>query len=203
MSLTRKMLKAMSIEDEKIDQIIEAHAESIEALKADRDEYKEKISSMEGIKEELEELKARNSENWEDKYNSIKEDFENYKNEISLKELKIQKEKAIRSYFDGKGITGKNLDIAMRGIKSDFDKIDIENGRIKDYSFLDDLISGEYSGLISKEYIEGANTPNPPNTNNNTIPMNQDDIMKIKDTSERQKAWAVYLMNEDKNNKGV
>ena len=32
-SLTRKMLKAMGIEDEKIDQIIEAHSETVDALK--------------------------------------------------------------------------------------------------------------------------------------------------------------------------
>ena len=34
MALTRKMLKAMGIEDEKIEQIIEEHVESIDGLKA-------------------------------------------------------------------------------------------------------------------------------------------------------------------------
>lgn len=33
MSLTRKMLRAMGIEDDKADQIIEAHAETVDALK--------------------------------------------------------------------------------------------------------------------------------------------------------------------------
>ena len=36
MAFTRKMLKAMNIEDEKIDQIIDAHSETVDALKADR-----------------------------------------------------------------------------------------------------------------------------------------------------------------------
>ena len=40
MALTRKMLKAMGIEDEKIDQIIEAHTETTDALKQQRDEAK-------------------------------------------------------------------------------------------------------------------------------------------------------------------
>ena len=44
MSLTRKMLKAMGIEEEKIDQIIEAHSETVDALKKDRDTYKENAS---------------------------------------------------------------------------------------------------------------------------------------------------------------
>ena len=41
MGFSRKMLKAMNIEDEKIDQIIDAHSETVDALKADRDAYKE------------------------------------------------------------------------------------------------------------------------------------------------------------------
>ena len=34
MALTRKMLKAMGIEDDKIDQIIEAHTETVDGLKS-------------------------------------------------------------------------------------------------------------------------------------------------------------------------
>ena len=37
LALTRKKLKAMGIEDEKIDQIIDEHAESVNALKAKLD----------------------------------------------------------------------------------------------------------------------------------------------------------------------
>ena len=39
MALTRKMLKAMGIEDEKIDQIIEAHTETTDPLTRERDVY--------------------------------------------------------------------------------------------------------------------------------------------------------------------
>ena len=39
MALTRKMLKAMGIEEDKIEQIIEAHSETVDSLKADRDSY--------------------------------------------------------------------------------------------------------------------------------------------------------------------
>ena len=45
MALTRKMLKAMGIEEEKIDQIIEAHTETVDALKADRDKLKRTLKS--------------------------------------------------------------------------------------------------------------------------------------------------------------
>ena len=47
------MLKAMGIEDEKIDQIIDEHAESVNALKAQRDEFKEAAGKADGYKKEL------------------------------------------------------------------------------------------------------------------------------------------------------
>ena len=40
MAFTRKMLKALGIEEDKIDQIMDAHVEVVDALKADRDTYK-------------------------------------------------------------------------------------------------------------------------------------------------------------------
>ena len=58
LALTRKMLKAMGIEDEKIDQIIEEHVESIDGLKAERDRYKTGAEEAEGLRKQLEEAKA-------------------------------------------------------------------------------------------------------------------------------------------------
>lgn len=58
MALTRKMLKAMGIEDEKIDQIIDEHAESVNALKAQRDEFKDAAGKADGYKKELEDRKS-------------------------------------------------------------------------------------------------------------------------------------------------
>ena len=46
MSLTRKMLKAMGIEEDKIEQIIEAHTDVTDSLKADRDKYKEDAENL-------------------------------------------------------------------------------------------------------------------------------------------------------------
>ena len=68
MSLTRKFLSAMGIEQEKIDQIIEAHTETVDALKADRDKYKEQAGELVGLKDELDKAKAD--------YEKMKDDYE-------------------------------------------------------------------------------------------------------------------------------
>ena len=45
MALTRKYLSALGLEADKIDQIIEAHTESLEGIKSERDKYKEQIDN--------------------------------------------------------------------------------------------------------------------------------------------------------------
>ena len=42
MALKRNFLSALGIEADKIDEIINAHAETVDALKEERDEYKKK-----------------------------------------------------------------------------------------------------------------------------------------------------------------
>lgn len=57
MALTRKMLKAMGIGEEQIDQIIEAHADTVDALKEERDALKGKAQKLAGVQKELDDTK--------------------------------------------------------------------------------------------------------------------------------------------------
>ena len=78
MSLTRRMLKAMGIEDEKIDEIITAHSETVDALKEQRDQYKADAEKLPSVQRELQSLKDAENQNggsaWEVKYNAMKEE---------------------------------------------------------------------------------------------------------------------------------
>ena len=53
MALTRKALSTMGIEDDKIDQIISMHTETVNALKEERDKYKDGAEKLETVKKEL------------------------------------------------------------------------------------------------------------------------------------------------------
>ena len=66
MGLTRKMLEAMGIENDKIESIIEAHSETVTALKAEREHYKEVAESVD------------TSEDWKAKYEKEHSDFESF-----------------------------------------------------------------------------------------------------------------------------
>ena len=186
MSLTRKMLKAMGIEEEKIDQIIEAHSETVDSLKADRDNYKKDADQLKSVQKELNDLKAKGDDGWKEKHDKLKGEFDKYKGDIEAKETKANKEKAVRAFYESKGITGKNLEIAMRGSRAEIDGIELDGDKIKDNSALDALVKGDFSGLVATTTTKGANTANPPANNGGKTGKTKEEIMAIRDPAVRQ-----------------
>ena len=186
MSLTRKMLKAMGIEEEKIDQIIEAHSETVDSLKADRDAYKNDADKLKTVQKELDDLKAKGDDGWKEKHDKLKGEFDKYKSDIEAKETKANKEKAVRAFYESKGITGKNLEIAMRGSRAEIDGIELDGDKIKDNSALDALVKGDFSGLVATTTTKGANTANPPANNGGKTGKTKEEIMAIRDPAVRQ-----------------
>lgn len=170
MALTRKFLKAMGIEEEKIDQIIEAHTETVSGLKDSLEKAEAAAKDLPGVQKELDsakaDLEAAKKDGWKDKHDALKKEFEDYKTGVTAKETKAAKEAAVRSYYESKGITGKALDIAMRGSGTEIEALELgEDGKIKDVSALDALVTGTFSGLVSTTTTTGANTANPPANN--------------------------------------
>lgn len=197
MALTRKMLKAMGIEDEKIDQIIDAHTETVDGLKDSLEKAQADAKALPGVQKELdaakEELKAAKNDGWKDKHDKLKAEFDAYKGEQTAKETKAAKEAAARAYYQSKGITGKALDIAMRGSGAEIAALELDGDKIKDAAALDALVKGDFSGLVGTTTTEGAPTANPPSNNGGKQYTNKSDIMAIKDRTERRAAIAANM----------
>lgn len=213
MALTRKFLKAMGIEDEKIDQIIEAHSstvdglkDQIDTLKADAGNAEETKTKLADLQKQLDkanaDLEAAKHDGWKDKHDALKKEFEDYKAGVNAKETKAAKEAAARAYYESKGITGKALDIAMRGSGAEIEALELADGKIKDAAALEALVKGDFSGLVSTTTTTGANTATPPA---NTVGgMSRADIYKKDDkgryvmsTAERQKAIAESMAKNE------
>lgn len=195
MSLTRKALVAMGIEAEKIEQIIEMHTEVVDAIKAERDTAKEDAKKFKAdsdklanVEKELTELKEKGEkpDAYKVKYEAIKEEFDAYKGEISAKETKAAKSKAYRDMLKEIGISEKRLDSVMR--VADLDSIELEDGAIKGVEELKESAKNEWADFIVSEGTVGAKTPTPPA--NNGGKMSKDDILKIENDTERQRAIA-------------
>lgn len=200
MALTRKLLKGMSLTDEQMDTIIEAHAETVDGLKGRISDLEEQVKDIPGIQKKLEQAEAAlaDAENggWKEKHDNVKKEFDEYRKAQTEKETKAAKEAAVRAYFESKNIAGKCLEIAMRGCRDEIEALELEDGKIKDASALDALIAGDFSGLVGTNSVRGADTANPPANTGGTTARTREEILKIKDTSERQKAWADYLRSE-------
>lgn len=200
MSLTRKMLKAMGIEEEKIDQIIEAHTETVDAIKEQREAYKADAEKLPGVQRELDALKNNGGNDYKAKYEKEKKDFQDYKNGIAEKESAAAKEKAARAYFESKGIPADSMGLVIRGAKAEISGLELDGEKIKDSTALDTLLSGDYKGLIGKTTTKGTDTKTPPNTSGGI--KSREEIYKKDDkgryilsTAERQAALAESMAN--------
>ena len=187
MAFTRKFLKNMGLTDEQVDTVIDAHTEVVDALKKERDGYKESADKLEAVTKERDELKAGGD--YKDKYEKEHKAFEEYKSGVTAKETRAAKEKAVRAYLESKSITGGNLDIAMRGLGAEIDAAELDGDKIKDTKPLDELIGGTYKGLVVTSKVTGRDTPNPPGNGDGKV-VDKASIMAIKDAKERQKAIA-------------
>lgn len=196
MALTRKSLKAMGLTDEQVDSIVEMHAETVDGLKEKLKTAEDKANKLDDVEKELNDLKANSGDDWKTKYENEHTAFENFKKDQTAKETKAAKEKAVKAYFEGKNITGANLDIAMRGCRDEIGAIELDGDKIKDTAALDALVGGTFAGLVVTKTTKGAQTANPP-ANNGGSKLTKADIFKKDDhgryvmsTAERQKALA-------------
>lgn len=168
MSLTRKMLKAMGIEDEKIDQIIEAHTETVDALKEQRNQYKADAEKLPEVQKQLDtanqQLESAEKDSWKVKYDALKEDFDAYKADQDAKEAKSAKEKAYTELLKAAGIPDKRIAAVLK--VSDLDTVELDdNGAAKDADKLTEGIKAEWADFIPTTVEKGADTANPPESN--------------------------------------
>lgn len=197
MALSRKFLSALGIEADKIDEIIDAHAATVNALKeerdnykADADRYKDTKKELDRVSNELETLKAEGGkeDTYKVKYDALKEDFDNYKNGIEAEKTKTSKTKAYKELLKEIGISEKRIDAVAR--IADLDKIELDKeGKIKKADDLKNSLKEEWSDFIESTHTEGADVSNPPKKTGGQT-MTKDEIMQIKDAGERQAAIA-------------
>lgn len=191
MAFTRKMLKAMGIEDEKIDQIIDAHSETVDALKADRDAYKEDAAKLAAVQKELDELKAKGDDGYKAKYEAEKAAHDKLKSEITAKETKKAKTDAYRELLKGANIDEKRIATILRAEAPTIDKIELDaDGKIKNAEQYTESIKSDWADFIVTQSAKGANTATPPANGGAATTKTKEDILKIKDAGERQKAIA-------------
>lgn len=175
MALTRKFLSALDIEPDKIDEIINAHVDTVDALKAERDAikkeaeiYRDDAKKLPDVQKELDELKNAQGNNlFEARYNEMKEDrdkvkaeFDKYKSDVDAKEVRRKKESAYRKLLLDANISDKRVDKIIK--VSDIDGMELDkDGNLKDSENLSKSIRDEWGDFIVTEHQAGANVSTP------------------------------------------
>lgn len=200
MSLTRKMLKAMGIEEEKIDQIIEAHSETVDSLKADRDSYKEDAEKLKDVQKELDGLKAKGDDGWKEKYDNLKGEFDKYKTDVQEKETHNKKVEAYKAILKDANLSEKGIEKAVK--YADWDKIEIDtDGKLKGANDHIKAVREEWAEYVTTTTTTGAKTSTPPANNGTGTGKTKEEIMAIKDGSVRRAEMAKnpHLFGLDQN----
>lgn len=187
MALTRKMLTAMGIEPDKVDQIIESHSETVEGLKKQAEELREQASKVPNLEKEIEELKAAQpTEDWQAKYDELKSEFDSYKVKVENEQAAAEKSRLYRSMLREAGVDERRIDAILK--VTDMGGITVKDGAIENPEAVKEAIASEWGGFITQTSTQGAKVDEPPTSAG--AKMTRDEIMAIKDTSARQKAIA-------------
>lgn len=188
MALTRKFLSTLGIEDDKVDEIIAKHAETVNGLKDERDGYKEKANKLDDVTKELETLKKANKGDdiYKVKYEGIKEEFDTFKKDLAKKETTANKRKAYMQLLKDANISEKRHEAILK--ITELDNLELgEDGKFKNNDELKKEIETEWADFKVTEKKQGAKIDTPP-ANNGAGSVTREDIRKIKDPVARQKA---------------
>jgi hypothetical protein len=157
----------------------------------EKERYKAKLTEIDALKE-----KAQNAEDsvttagkWKEKYDALELELKNYKAEVAKKETRSAKEAAYKEVLKDAGIPEKHYAKILK--YSDVDGIDLDDkGKAKNAKELLASVKEEWSDHIETQGKQGASISNPPANNGGGTGKTKDEIMKIKDSAERQKAIA-------------
>ena len=186
MALTRKFLEALGIEQAKIDEIILAHTEVTDSLKADRDSYKEKAEKYDQTKTELDKAKSEldkvSKDEYKTKYESLEAEFNKYKTDIAEKEVKGRKEEAYKKMLKEIGVNEKSIDAILKVKDLSTIKLD-DKGGIVDVDTLKESEKKDWEGFIIESEVHGQNPSTPPDNDKEKIDvsnMSMEDYIKAR-----------------------
>lgn len=179
-----------NISASKFDDVAKAINAAVGKEFVEKKRYNDKLTEIDALKGEKQnaEGKATSAEKWKTKYDALKDDFDAYKKDITAKETKATRSNAYKELLKQAGISEKRLDAVLK--VSDVDSLEMgEDGKFKDSEKILEGIKTEWADFITTTETRGAKTSTPP-TNNGGGKMTKEEIMKIEDDGERQKAIA-------------
>ena len=183
--------------------IMDGHLASVNALREERDKFKEDAEKLPVVQKELDDLKSESGDSYKTKYEKEHQEFEDYKAQQTAKETKANKTTAYRALLKEAGVSEKRLDTLIRASAPEIDGVELDkDGKIKGAENLIKTIKENWADFITKKESKGADVSDPPA--NNGSKKSREEIYKkddkgryLLDATERQQALA-ELISENK-----
>lgn len=161
MALTRRFLKELLADREDaaelIDQIIEAHAETVAELKAEMSAMTERVGmepdelhkAVESAEAEVDRLKAAGyGGEWKARYEALSREFEEAKAERQMELERMKKSAAFRSLCLDAGISPRYVDAVTRGSRAMIDAMVMDGDQVKDAPALRNTLRREFADFM-------------------------------------------------------
>lgn len=161
MALSRKLLKGMGLSDEQIDSVIDAHTETVDALKGQITALKADADRLPGLQKELDDLKG--GEDWKARYEAEHKAFDDYKADAANKAQSARVQAAYRKLLKDASIDEKRHDAIVR--VTDFSGMKLaENGELEGADQLSENIKKDWGAFAVTVQKQGADVDTPPKT---------------------------------------
>ena len=151
-----------------VSKIISGHSASLEALRdevnslrEDVTKYRTDAEKLPGLQEELKTLKAEAAKHKDQDYDALKAEYEQYKADITAKEVRATKEKVYREALKDANLSDTGIEKAVK--YADWEKLEIDDkGALKDAKGHIKAAQEEWAAYVVKKEVHGADVADPP-----------------------------------------
>jgi len=183
MALTRKLLKSFGLEEGIIDSIIDAHTETVDALKQQRDTAQAEADKVAAITKERDD--ALNKLSKAGDAAKVQADFDAYKQQIADEKAAAQTDADVLALLKEAGIQRESF---QQLASKSFDRSKIkrnEDGSISNRQELLDGIKTDFADCIATQQQQGTTHNNPPagsGSNTDLGSLSMEDYIKARQT---------------------
>lgn len=160
MALTRKLLKALSVSEEAVEEIISAHAETVGELKQQLSEAKEQASKLETVTAERDSWKSKAEDTTAaSRIAELEQQVASYEAE----KTNAQKQAALSALLESAGLDKRGFNRIIAA--TDLSTIELdESGGVKDATAYAEKLRSDWADLVVTEWQATAAQATPPET---------------------------------------
>lgn len=162
MALTRKFLKALGIEEDKIEEIITAHGETVAALKDEIDKAEQSAKDSAAAAQERDKLQKRVEalEKTSGDAAKVQADFDAYKQQVETEKTNAGKKVLIKKALEAANANPAAIDLMLNTVK--LDEVELDGEALKDAEAVLKPIREAHAGLFGTVEPKGTPKVDPP-----------------------------------------